>query len=67
MADERVEYVVDVMGVEHTMLLDPKSAEQMYGGRARRKEQPAKKEARAATKEKVPANKARTVETKGEV
>lgn len=33
-ADTRKEYVVEIGGVKHTMLLDPDDAERRYGGRA---------------------------------
>lgn len=51
MADTRKEFVVDVNGIEHTMLLTPEDAEALYG-----------ENAKAAPK--APANKARSVANK---
>lgn len=51
MADGRKEYVVDIGGLEHTMLLDPEDARR-YGDKA------------VEVKERKPANKARQPQNK---
>jgi hypothetical protein len=56
MADNRKEYVVDIGGVEHVLLLSPDDAENYVGAKA--KPGAAKAAAEAASKAQDAANKA---------
>jgi hypothetical protein len=67
--DDRVEYTVDINGIEHTMLLDEQSARRLYGDKATKSG--GKGKSSASSTEDVgskaltsPANKARTGSTK---
>lgn len=50
MADKRKEYVVDINGVEHQMLLEPEDAKTLYGENAKEAKAPANKQATAQNK-----------------
>lgn len=50
MADSRKEYVVDVHGVEHTMLLTEEDAKALYGDNAKQAKAPANKQGSAENK-----------------
>lgn len=51
MADTRKEFIVDVNGIEHTMLLTPEDAETLYGENAKESKAPANKARTPANKE----------------
>ena len=50
MADKRKEYVVEINGVEHTVLLEPEDAKSLYGGNAKEAKAPANKAGSAQNK-----------------
>lgn len=52
MADTRKEYVVNINGIDHTMMLDPADAETLYGENAVEA-----KGGSPANKSRTPANK----------
>lgn len=63
MADERKEYLVDIGGLEHTVLLDAADAER-YGDKARLVKASEAKAADPKNKSRKPANKSATASEK---